>query len=110
MIGKATVGLVVLVLLMMIIAARVPSEMAMLLTLAAAIVSFGCFLGFLAWFAQKHPDLAATEGPTYVESRRISLAAKNMPEHSSNVMISDPQNPIDTGKLADLSMSADGRK
>ena len=93
MIGKATVAVVVLFGVFAIIASRVPSEWAMLAVGAAAFFSLFGFLGFLAWFAKNHPDLAATEGTTYVQSRQLTLGAKNLPSPPIAELIPDPQNP-----------------
>ncbi|MGZ5546010.1 MAG: hypothetical protein ACXWIU_15190 [Limisphaerales bacterium] len=93
MIGKATVAVVVLLGVFGIIAARVPSEWAMLLVGAVAFLALFGFLGFLGWFANNHPDLAATEGTTYVQSRQLTLGAKNLPNLPSTELMPDPQNP-----------------
>lgn len=93
MIGKATVAVVALVALLGIVATRVPSESAMLIVSAAGVAVILVYLIFLGFFAHYHPDLAATEGPTYVQSRQIALAAKNMPTLPVTDMVGDPQNP-----------------
>lgn len=65
-----------------------------MLTIAVvAVGSFFGFLGFMGWFASRLPDLAATEGPTYVESRQLSLTAKHMPTTVNTDIAGDPQNP-----------------
>jgi hypothetical protein len=93
MIGKATVALVVLLAILGIGALRVPSEFGLLLILGAAMFGFVVFLAFIGWFAISQPDLAATEGPTYVQSRQIALGAKNTPVLPNTDMVPDPQNP-----------------
>jgi hypothetical protein len=93
MIGKATVAVVVLLALLGIIGARVPSEMAMLLVGGGGIFSVFVYLVFLTYFARNHPEIAATEGATYVQSRQLELAAKNLPKHIDAEIVPDPQNP-----------------
>ncbi|MCA1378878.1 MULTISPECIES: hypothetical protein [unclassified Bradyrhizobium] len=93
MIGKATVALVVLLVVLAIGLARVTSEAGILIIVGIGAVAFLAFLGFQAWFASRHPDLAATEGPTYVQTRQIELAAKNLPAPPITELVPDPQNP-----------------
>jgi len=93
MIGKATVALVVLFILLVIVASRVPSEWAMLSVAGAGIVTLFCYLFFIARFADKHPELAATEGATYVQTKQIALAAKGMRVPPATPIVPDPQNP-----------------
>lgn len=94
MIGKATVALVVLLGVLGIVAVRLASDTSLLWIVAAGVGCFAAFLIFLGWFAKTLPDLAATEGPTYVESRRVALAAKNIGVLPPSEMTPDPQNPI----------------
>lgn len=93
MIGKATVALVVLLVVLAIGLARVTSEAGILIIVGIGAAAFLAFLGFQAWFASRHPDLAATEGPTYVQTRQIELAAKNLPAPPITELVPDPQNP-----------------
>ena len=93
MIGKATVAVVVLLALFLVVAARIPGELAMLILVAAGMITFFGFLGFIGWFANRHPDLAATEGATYVQSRQLTLGAKNVPSPTNIELVPDPQNP-----------------
>src|SRR5262249_6937129 len=79
MMGKATVAVVALIVLLSVVAWRVPSEYAMLLIGGTGCVVVIGYLLFLMYIAHYHPALAATEGPTYVQSRRMELAAKNLP-------------------------------
>jgi hypothetical protein len=51
------------------------------------------FLWFISNFAKKHPELAATEGATYVQTRRLDLAAKGMLPPPQSPIVADPQNP-----------------
>jgi hypothetical protein len=93
MIGKATVAVVALIGLLAIVAARVPSEWAMLVIGAAGIGTVFGFLFFLSNFAKKYPALAATEGITYVQTRQLDLAAKGMSLPPRSPIVADPQNP-----------------
>jgi hypothetical protein len=93
MIGKVTVAVVVLLAVLLVVATRIPSEIGMLIIAGTGLVAFFGFLGFLGWFANRHPDLAATEGPTYVQSRQITLGAKNLPIPTNTELVPDPQNP-----------------
>lgn len=93
MIGKATVAVVVLLALFSIAASRIPSESGILMIVGIGLLAFLAFLGFIGWFARNHPDLAATEGATYVQSRQITLAAKNFPQPPRTELAPDPQNP-----------------
>jgi hypothetical protein len=98
MIGKASVVTVAAVAVLGIVATRVPSEWAMLaMALVTVCVLFG-FLFFMSNFARKYPELAATEGLTYVQSRQIDLAAKGMLPPSGAPIIPDPQNPTLLGR------------
>jgi hypothetical protein len=93
MMGKATVAVVALIVLLSVVAWRVRSEYALLLTGGiGCIVVIGYFL-FLMYIAHYHPVLAATEGPTYVQSRRMELAAKKLPKPLDAETVADPQNP-----------------
>jgi len=94
MIGKASAALVGLFVLLVVVASRVPSESAMLLIAGAGIFLFVAFLGFLLHIAKRHPALAATEGPTYIQSRQLDLAAKGVQLPPPTTFIPDPQNPI----------------
>ena len=93
MIGKATVAVVVLFALLMGVGSRVPSEWAMLTVGGIGVVTLFCYLLFLARFADKHPELAATEGSTYVQTKQLALAAKDMRVPPNAPIIPDPQNP-----------------
>lgn len=93
MIGKASVVALGVLVVIGIAAARVPNEWAILLLVAAAIAVFLYFLHQILGFAERNPSLAATEGPTYVESQRINLAAKNLPIPPAAEIVADPQNP-----------------
>jgi hypothetical protein len=93
MIGKVTVAAVVLLALLGVVATRIPSEAGMLIIAGIGVIAFFGFLGFLGWFANRHPDLAATEGPTYVQSRQLTLGAKHLPSPPTGDLVPDPQNP-----------------
>jgi hypothetical protein len=93
MIGKATVAIVVLFCLLGILASRIPSEWAMLAIGAAAVIVLLCYLLFLGYFASNHPELAATEGATYVQTKQLDLAAKGMLLPPPAPVGADPQNP-----------------
>jgi hypothetical protein len=93
MIGKATVAVVALMALLSLVAWRVPSENAMLITGGGGFVAVIAYLFFLVYIARHHPSLAATEGPTYVQSRQLELAAKNLPAPLKAEVVADPQNP-----------------
>jgi hypothetical protein len=93
MIGKATVAVITLLFLLCVVAARVPSEWAMLTVGGAGVVALFGYLFFLEYFVNKHPDVAATEGLTYVQSRQIGLAAKGLPKIPYTDIVPDPQNP-----------------
>jgi hypothetical protein len=94
MIGKATVAEVVLLLLLGVVATRVTTESALLWVCGFGLSSVFVYLFFLAFVAGKYPDIAATEGPTYVQSRRIAAAAaKGFPRPPTVPMVPDPQNP-----------------
>ncbi len=101
MIGKATVAVVVLLGLFAIVAARVPSEWAMLAVGGAGFITVLLFLFFLSHFAKKYPALAATEGATYVQTRRLDLAAKGMKFPPQSPIIADPQNPTQLESVHD---------
>jgi hypothetical protein len=93
MIGKVTVAAVVLLALLGVVATRIPSENGMLIIAGIGVFAFFGLLGFLGWFANRHPDLAATEGPTYVQSRQLTLGAKHLTGPPSAELVPDPQNP-----------------
>jgi hypothetical protein len=93
MMGKATVAVVTLMVLLSVVASRVPSEYAMLLIGGTGFVAVIGYLLFLMYIAHYHPALAATEGPTYVQSRQMELAAKNLPKPLDAEIVGDPQNP-----------------
>jgi hypothetical protein len=93
MIGKATVALVVLFILLTVVASRVPSEWAMLCIGGGGILALFGYLFFIKRFADEHPELAATEGATYVQTKQIALAAKGVPVPPLVPIIPDPQNP-----------------
>ncbi len=93
MIGKAAVAVVVLLVLLIVVATRIPSEYGMIEVAGIGVLAFFGFLGFLGWFASRHPDLAATEGATYVQSRQLTLGAKNLQSIPNTDPVPDPQNP-----------------
>jgi hypothetical protein len=92
MIGKATVAVVALVVLLAILAIRIPSSQIIWIAIIGLVAVFG-YLGFLEYFVSRHPDIAATEGPTYVQSKQIGLAAKGVPKLPYDDVVPDPQNP-----------------
>lgn len=91
MIGKATVTVVAFVVMLAVVAVRIPPEQIIWIVLAGFIAVFG-YLGFLV-FVTRHPDIAATEGPTYVQSKQIALAAKGITKIPYEDVVPDPQNP-----------------
>lgn len=91
MIGKASVVAVALLLVIAIAVWRVPSEWAILALVALAAGLFLYYLNRILNWAKENPELAATEGTTYVQSRRI--AAKGMITIPGSVGSPDPQNP-----------------
>ncbi|MFZ0147398.1 MAG: hypothetical protein WAM72_03460, partial [Xanthobacteraceae bacterium] len=84
--------------------------LAMLIIGGAGIVVIFGYLFFLAYFVGRHPDIAATEGPSYVQSKRIALAAKGVPKIPFEDAIPDPQNPtlLTTTALTPTGESSDG--
>jgi hypothetical protein len=94
MIGKITLALIVLVGAPISIAvARVSNELMMAGLVATGVVAFFAYFGITLLWASKNPNLAATEGPTYVESKQIDVAAKGMLPSSASPLSPDPQNP-----------------
>jgi hypothetical protein len=79
----------------------VPTEFGMLAIAGVAFFTFFGFLIFLGWFAREHSDLAATEGPTYVQSRQLTLGAKSIPSPQNTQLGPDPQNPTLLGPAAE---------
>jgi hypothetical protein len=90
-IGKATVAIVALFVMLAVLGLRAPPDMILVLACfgLGVIVLYMIFLAAVAHF---YPALAATEGPTYVESQRL-LAAKNLPVPPAANIVPDPQNP-----------------
>jgi hypothetical protein len=105
MIGKATVAVVALIVLLSVVASRVPSENAMLALAGIGFVIVVSYLCFLVYIARHHPNLAATEGPTYVHARQLDLAAKNLPKPLNPEIVADPQNPTLLNVQADKGAS-----
>jgi hypothetical protein len=103
MIGKATVAVIALIVLLSIIAARIPSENGMLIVGGAAILAIFVYLFFLSNFARNYADVAATEGPTYVQAQQIALAAKGVSRLPVTEIVPDPQSPtlLDQPKTSD---------
>ena len=91
MIGKASVVAVALFVVIAIAVARVPSEFAILGLVLLAAILFVFFLNRILNWAAANPELAATEGATYVQSKQI--AAKGMITIPSTNGSPDPQNP-----------------
>lgn len=58
------------------------------------------YLAFLIYIARYHPDIAATEGATYVQTRQLNLAAKGRPNISYTDVVADPQNPTQLNTTA----------
>ncbi|HEX9904084.1 MAG TPA: hypothetical protein VGA77_03890 [Propylenella sp.] len=83
--------------------ARVPSEWAIITLALVGIGALFVFLFLILQWASNNPDLAATEGATYVQSRQIGLAAKGMQSPETTLNVADPQNPtlIEADKLID---------
>lgn len=92
-VGKASVIALAAFAVLAIAVARVPSEIAIVSLAVLGIVAFFAFLGILLRWARNNPDLAATEGPTYVQSRQLGLAAKSMQPPEDPLIGPDPQNP-----------------
>jgi hypothetical protein len=90
-IGKATVAIVALFVMLGVLGLRAPPD-AILILACFGLGVIVLYMIFLAAVAHFYPALAATEGPTYVESQRL-LAAKNLPAPPVAEIVADPQNP-----------------
>lgn len=93
MIGKISVVAVALFVILGIAMVRVAGEPAVIGLAIVAVVVFLIFLASMLWVGARFPNLAATEGPTYVQSRQIDLALKGGDAPPTITIGPDPQNP-----------------